>query len=72
MRLMMFNAMELRSNLVRRDVKGLRQGFRNADESSQHFARSRAKLGIFNAYMSFVPRRAQGLRGMATWSTSKE
>src|SRR3977135_3182814 len=36
MRLMMFDAMELRSNLVGRDVKGLRQGFRNADKSSQH------------------------------------
>ena len=36
------------------------------------FALSRAKLGIFRAYRSFVPRRAQGLRGMAMWSTSRE
>src|SRR6266853_2407685 len=37
MRLMMFDAMELRSNLIRRDVKGPCQGFGDANESSQHF-----------------------------------
>src|SRR6202035_1692665 len=47
MRLVMLDAMELRSNLVRCDVKGLREGFGDGDKSRQHFGSLAGKAWHF-------------------------
>src|SRR6266404_3638693 len=63
MRLVMLDAMEFRSNLVRRGIKGLRERFGDAHKASQHFGSFAGKARHLQGVHKFRSEARPGIAG---------